>query len=236
LKIDFEYLEKDFKAHIIKQFYSKKNAVYLIDYMGQEIVAKVFKNSRYKHEFDLLNFLYVNEISVAKPYALVNQTIFMEYIPGETFIDLINSDLPNKEKFIESLSEFFSSIHQIKKDQTSLLKGDLSIRNFIHNNKIYGLDFEESTYGNPLKDIGGTIAQILDSSPSFTDDKFYLSNYFLGEYSEKNYLDFSKLKLDLKDFIIEGLLFDASFRPNQREEILNRVAKIRKDFDQIFDK
>lgn len=234
MTIDFEYIEKNLRSHILKKFVSKKNSVYLVEYKGEKLVAKVFRTSRHIFEFSLLNFLYSKDISIPKPFALVNQTIFMEYIEGDTLMDLINSNIPDKKKYLESLSEFFFRIHQIKKRQMSLLKGDFSIKNFIYNSKIYGLDFEESTYGNSLIDIGGTIAQILDSSPSFTEEKFYLSNFFLGTYLEKNQLELDQLKSDLKHFIIEGLLFDASFRPAQREEIEKWSIKIRKNFDQIF--
>ncbi|MCC7571986.1 MAG: hypothetical protein KO464_01190, partial [Candidatus Methanofastidiosum sp.] len=181
-----------------------------------------------------LQNLYKKNIPVPKPYSLVNQTIFMEYIQGETLMDIINSNLANKEKFLDSLSSFFSKIHEIKKGNLSLLRGDLSIKNFIYKNRIYGLDFEESTYGNNLKDIGGTIAQIIDSSPSFTDEKFYLSNYFLEKYLQNKIFEFDEIQILLKNYLIEGLLFDASFRPNQRDEILKWASKIKKDFDQIF--
>ncbi|KYC45323.1 MAG: bifunctional UGMP family protein/serine/threonine protein kinase [Candidatus Methanofastidiosum methylothiophilum] len=236
MKIDFEYLEKNISAHIEKQFSSKKNSVYLLNYNGEKTVAKVFNNSRSKFEFDILNFLYSNGIYVPEPYAIVNQTIFMEYLEGDTLMNLINSNLTNKEKYMESLSDFFSSIHQIQKNKMSLLKGDSSIKNFIYNTKIYGIDFEESNYGNCLKDLAGAIAQILDSNPSFNDEKFYLSNYLLQKYSEKNNIDFNQIKVYLKDFLIKSLLFDSSFRPNQRKEIITWVVKIRKDFDQIFGK
>lgn len=236
VKTDFIYLEKCFDNYILTAFYSKKNSVYLIEYMDQKMVAKIFKTSRQRFEFNILNFLYDQDIAIPKPYAIVNKTIFMEYLNGDTFIDLINSDAVDKEKYMENLSDFFCSIHKIKKDNMSLLKGDLSIRNFIYLDKIYGLDFEESTYGNPLKDIGGTIAQILDSSPSFTKEKFYLSNYFIQFYLENSSSVFDDPMTDLKYFIIEGLMFDASFRPNQKEEIDSWILKIKKDFDQIFGK
>ncbi len=233
---DFIYLEKYLDNYILRTFYSKKNSVYLIEYKDQKIVAKVFRTARQRFEFSLLNFLYDHDITIPKPYAMVNKTIFMEYLPGETFMDLINSNTLDKEKYIERLSEFFCSIHKLKKDNMSLLKGDFCIRNFIYLDKVYGLDFEESTYGNPLKDIGGAIAQILDSSPSFTEEKFYLSNYFIQLYLENSSSVFEDPMTDLKYFIIEGLSFDASFRPSQKEEINSWIQKIKENFDQIFDK
>ena len=235
MKLDYNEIENNLLTLVMEKYYSKKNSVYLINYNEYKIIAKVFNTSKHQFEFEVLNTLYKKSIPVPEPYSLVNQTIFMEYLKGETLMDIINSNLPNKEKYLESLSDFFSSIHNIKKEKMSLLKGDSSIRNFIYSTKIYGLDFEESSYGNPMKDIGGVIAQILDSSPSFNDEKFYFSNYLLEKYLEKKYLYFSQIKLDFKEYLIKSLLFDASFRPNQRDEILKWVSRIKKDFDQIFD-
>ncbi|MCC7572527.1 MAG: phosphotransferase, partial [Candidatus Methanofastidiosum sp.] len=98
--IDFVYLEKNLQDHIVKQFNSKKNSVYLLEHDSQKIVAKVFKTSRHRFEFEILQNLYKKNIPVPKPYSLVNQTIFMEYIQGETLMDIINSNLANKEKFL----------------------------------------------------------------------------------------------------------------------------------------
>jgi tRNA A-37 threonylcarbamoyl transferase component Bud32 len=233
MKINYNELAENLEYFIVDKYYSKKNSVYLLDYYGNKIIAKVFNTPKYIFEFNVLNFLYDRGIAVPKPYSLVNNTILMEYVHGDTLMNIINSEVSNKERPIISLSDFFLKIHNIKNNNMSLLKGDFSIRNFIYDKKIVGLDFEESIYGNPLKDIGGTIAQIIDSSPSFTEDKFYLSKCFIERYYDTSGLN--QDKSELAEFIIEGLLFDALFRPNQKEEIFQWASKIKKHFFQIFD-
>lgn len=54
----------------------------------------------------------------------------------------------------------------------NLLKNDSNLRNFIFSNQqIYGLDFEEMSYGDPMADIGDICFFLLTNSPSFTEAK-----------------------------------------------------------------
>jgi aminoglycoside phosphotransferase (APT) family kinase protein len=81
------------------------------------------------------------------------------------------------------------------------LKGDCNLRNFIWNGKkICGLDFEESTIGDPCQDLGEICFFLLTNSPPLTPLKMEMVDWFL-----KSYQEYSETKIrNISDFIAKS--------------------------------
>ena len=204
---------------IKKKFDSKKNNVYLVTADDQvnanEFVVKVFtdefKNNA-KTEFATINQLSNLGIPVPKLVEYSDGILLLEYIPGNTVLQIIDkmmndkTSLPDDEDNIELkrifdlLAQWFADLHfktwqpkpESKNEQNhlpgcSLLKGDCVLKNFIYDPStlmIYGVDFEESHFGSPVLELGAICAAILTIKPMFSNMNFKLCEYFIDSYSQ----------------------------------------------------
>jgi tRNA A-37 threonylcarbamoyl transferase component Bud32 len=153
-----------------------------------------------------------------------NHVIIMKYIFGKNLCDVINCkdvSIDNKTKMIIDLAKWFFNFHNhFKKNNNFIIRGDSNLRNFIVNNQIWGVDFEESRIGNPIEDISSMIASILSTHPEFTNEKFTLSKIFSKTYSEIS--NFKLLNLN-KEISFE-LLKIIQYRPEQ-EDLLRKYSE-----------
>ncbi|MGC8751919.1 MAG: lipopolysaccharide kinase InaA family protein [Fervidicoccaceae archaeon] len=124
------------------RFFSRKNIVTLEKFGEKMVVRKEFskKNNMFR-EIEVLRYLEASAMASHVPRLIFaeeeNKVIYLEYIRGSLLSEL------SPREFIEKLSmavEWLRKLHSL-----GLAKGDCNPRNFIlHENKMYGLDFEES--------------------------------------------------------------------------------------------
>lgn len=154
-----------------------------------------------------------------------NNVLIMGYITGENLCDVINDEKTStseKQKLIVLLAKWFADFHDhFKTEGQFRIRGDPTLRNFIFNDKIWGVDFEESRMGLPSEDIAGACASILSTDPMFTKEKFELCKLFLESYTS---LTPERIK-NISNEISYALLEKIQWRPGD-EETLRRYSKI----------
>ncbi len=221
LKEDFpEFIDK-FNHFILSQFQSKKNIVISLTFnrktesLPKEVVIKIFRNDNADLEYDTLKQLYEQEILVPNIIFFKKPYLILEKIEGINLCDFINDrllevadldslDTNTKKELlmcIDKLANWLSKLHItniIEDKQHShvkvLNKGDTRLRDFIYNpsdNKIIGLDFEDSYVGNHIDDIAWICCSLLDTNPgvfeiNYPKSKIELINLFLKSYYRIN--------------------------------------------------
>jgi len=172
---------------------------YSIDNIG--ILAKEQKN---------LKMLHRSGISVPKVLYEYNGRIFLEYIKGDLIGDLVERQCLGN--WIDEFALWLVNLHKIPGKSGNLLKGDVNLRNFIYaKGKIYGLDFEDLSYGDVRTDLGNICFFILADTPSFTRKKHIIMRRFLQSYEQHSGM---KLK-DMGKYLLKSRA-EAKIRRNQK--------------------
>ena len=71
---------------------------------------------------------------------------------------------------------------------------DVNLRNFIYTKgKIYGLDFEDVSYGDIRTDLGNICFFMLTNTPSFTKEKHIIMRRFLQSYEKHSGLELKEI-------------------------------------------
>lgn len=209
LKEDFPELVDKFNHFILTQFQSKKNKVVHLTFnrktesLPKEVVIKIFTNDNANNEYDTLKQLYEQKILVPKIIFYKKPFLILEKIEGINLCDFINDKLLEVADFddldtitkqellmcIEKLANWFSKLHT-----NNITKGDTRLRDFIYNpsdNKMFGLDFEDSYEGHHIDDIAWICCSLLDTNPGIFEQsvplvKIELINLFLKSYYRIN--------------------------------------------------
>lgn len=176
-----------------KRFSSRKNRVFKISYNDEICVAKVFQKRRIERartEFKVLEICQNKEISSPIPLELLDDAIIMSYVRGDNLLDALNDaeskDRQSKYKieiasFLDMMAKWLAEFHIAT--EFKLVRGDTILKNFIiSDNRIYGIDFEESIHDDPLLDLGQACAFILSLNPIFTKKRFEEASFFSNKY------------------------------------------------------
>ena len=171
----------DVKARLIQRFKSKKNVVIHIgmdsDSGMPDLVAKMFVTEHFKTDLMALKLSHENGLAVPRVVDADDGVILMDFISGEPLTERINRTF--EPALIDDLAKWYYNYHSIR----DMIKGDPRLRNFICAEKaLVGLDFEETTLGHWILDIGGASASLLDTKPVFDSRKRKLVWHFLEEY------------------------------------------------------
>jgi thiamine kinase-like enzyme len=147
------------------------------------------------------------------------------YIRGKNLCDIINSkdtSFNSKLRIIIFLAKWFIKFHDYFKIQKKFfIRGDSNLRNFLYNNQIWGVDFEESRFGEPEEDIACMCSSILSTNPMFTEDKFQLCDTFIESYSEIINCKIEKLNEMISNKLIKNIQWRS-----KDEHILRKYAYI----------
>jgi len=215
-----------------KKFDSKKNTVAYVTIDDKPRVLKWFVpglKRQMKTEYNILKNG-TSKINIPAIHEMdeKNNVIIMSYITGKNLCDILNdekTEIIEKERLIVLLAEWFFDFHKFfKKEENFQIRGDSNIRNFIYNDRIWGVDFEESRIGKPVEDIAGLCASILTTDPMFTNEKFRLCKLFIESYKK---LAPGRVE-NINDEIAYCLLEKIQYRPDD-EDILRKYNKIIKD-------
>ena len=204
----------DVEAKLIRRFKSKKNVVIHIgmgpDPATLDLVAKMFVTEHFKTDLMALRLSHENGLAVPRVVDADDGVILMDFVSGEPLTEQINRTF--EPALIGDLAKWYYNYHSIR----DMIKGDPRLRNFIcAENVLVGLDFEETTSGHWILDIGGASASLLDTKPVFDSRKRKLVWHFLEEYLSLRGKDRSKS--------IDGLFITTV------SEALKRTAYWRKD-------
>mgnify|MGYP005835307183 CR=1 FL=1 len=218
-----------YKNYVIqKKFDSKKNTVAYVTIDDKPRVIKWFVpgfKRQMKSEYSILK-KGLSKINIPSIIEIdeENNVIIMSYISGKNLCDILNNkkiDIIEKKRLIFLLSEWFFNFHKFfKTDENFFIRGDSNLRNFIYNDRIWGVDFEETRIGKPVEDIAGLCSSLLTTDPMFTNEKFELCRLFIDSYSK---LTLKKID-NINNEIAYALLEKIQYRPND-EEILRKYSK-----------
>ena len=214
-----------------RELKSKKNKVAYVLLDSKPRVVKLFlpgyKNNL-QNEYNVLKKGY-SKLNVPTPFEIDNKNniLILSYISGTNLCDVINSDKKegfNNPEILRLLAIWFFKFHEFfKTDNYHIIRGDSSLRNFIYNTQIWGVDFEESRKGKPEEDIAEMCVSILTTDPMFTADKVKLCKKFISFYE-----DISKKKLTkIETEISYSLLNKIQFRENQSDIFKKYATQIR---------
>lgn len=173
---------KDTIVASISRLKSKKNTVISLNVSStgtklHTVVAKMFIADRFQNELFILKKSWAQGLAVPRVLEARDDVILMEFISGDTFVDRINRTF--EPHLIDKLAEWYYNYHRVH----GKIKGDPRLRNFIiHDDKIFGVDFEESREDLWMVDIAGVCASLLDTTPIFDPRKRKLSWQFLEKY------------------------------------------------------
>lgn len=207
----------------VRHFQSKKNQVSLINFTLngklRKIIVKNFIWGEIKREENILRLCRKKGLPVPEIVGKNKRTLFYEYIDGKNLKPLIK-----KYKYIKKLLEWIAAFHKsFYWNHKTLLKGDIRFQNFIlKNNKIYGLDFEESKIGLPEEDISDFIVSLLEEDKN----NLQIMPKLLNIYFEK-----SGIKLNgLKKYILKNISQRIIWMPEEKEKYLGMIKSVRRKF------
>lgn len=226
---------KQSKIVVQKRFKSKKNHVGLITIDQQQYVVKIFSSQLQENmqiEIDVLKKA-SNTLNVPRIHEVdyENNVIIMSYIEGQNLCDVINDEHRSeneKQKIMRSLAKWFACFHQHFYDPENdwvRIRGDANMRNFILGEAIWGVDFEESKKGDPVRDIAELCASVLSTDPMFTEEKTVLCKEFATTYSRS--VDWDLVDLDSHVSVV--LREKRRWRPRQAAILERYATSIRND-------
>lgn len=164
-----------------KNFYSKKNNVYLVrTQTGRYVIKKYSAHNSSAREEYMLKTLKGRGVSIPELIYSCEDYIILEYIDGSTLLDEFSSAEKNHTnidglafRFIVWLKSFYHGVKDANGFQTII--GDVNFRNFITNDKFYGIDFEDCRRGDIEEDAGRICAYFICYIPAFTDWKIQMA-------------------------------------------------------------
>ncbi|HOP08926.1 MAG TPA: RIO1 family regulatory kinase/ATPase [Candidatus Methanofastidiosa archaeon] len=161
----------------VQDFFSRKNVASLVDIDGELYVSKKYVIGDATIEWDMLKKCFERGVRVPRPIKIDDGTILMEYVDGSPLSDRKCLSSDQCRGIAEWLHEFHAALPGMK-------RGDAMLRNFLeHEEKIYGIDFEEAGAGDQLEDVSMLCASILTESPIFEASKIMCARKIVGIYS-----------------------------------------------------
>lgn len=211
----------------LERLKSRKNIVVRLEIMKTkqtiplEVVAKMFVVNNFDIELRILRSSWEKSLTVPEVIDARNGVILMDYVTGEPFVDVLNRTF--EPLLVEILAEWYYKFHTAH----DMIKGDPRLRNFIYNNdRVFGVDYEESRPDTWILDIGGTAASILDTDPIYDVRKQKLCWTLL-----ETYLDLigekitSEIESEFNETVADTLKQTAIWREN--DEIMSISEMIR---------
>jgi len=147
---------------------SKKNQVSLIavslaNAPPMQVIGKMFSWGERGKEEDVLRKAAALGVEVPAIIGGYRNILFMEYVPGSTLRSLLPSSV-DPRALLSFAASWLANFHRVfrKGRRRTLLKGDMRLQNFImKGGTLYGVDFEESAWGDPLEDVADMAATLL---------------------------------------------------------------------------
>lgn len=196
---------------------SMRNRVWAVETDVRPVILKRSLSGKAENEFGAL--LKAREKGLEVPFPLYRRGdyLVLEYVPGERCDSLINH-LFNAEA-ARKLGSWLARFHQeLSEEAYQTVMADAELTNFLYwDDKIYGIDLEDSGAGEPLDDLGQLIASILGSEPVFTPIKFDLCMKLLDSYERSSGMEAVE---SVRPFVAKHLRRGAATRPLFRRTLI----------------
>lgn len=158
---------------------SKKNQVYRIIEDGKRYIEKIFSDTeRMENEVQILKVLKKQGCNVPEILGICENRLLLEDLGEVTLLDWYeskeNEDSTDYTEMIEKLSKWMKCFYSITHNyyNKSIILFDVNFRNFlVKDDEIYGIDFEESQFGNLETDAGKLAAFSMTYNPAMSEWK-----------------------------------------------------------------
>lgn len=171
---------------------SKRNNVFrIVEDEGTHILKKFENRENYIKEKEVLGVLKKAGVNVPSIIKAEDDHLYLEDLGEVTFLDWYEEEEKNNSldlsmvyRLCAWLKDFYSADFDFYKKQFILY--DVNFKNFIiHDNKIYGIDFEQVRPGHIYEDAGKLSAFGLTYDPPMTGWKNNFRNIFIEILAEK---------------------------------------------------
>jgi len=206
-------------------YQSKKNQVtslsLLVEGKPQRIIVKYFVWGNAEKEEKILRECGSHGILVPTVIWRRGQVLFLEHLDGET----IDPSRLGEPALLESLALWTAHYHEaMKKKQGTLLKRDMRPQNFIsHQGKLWGIDFEEASYGQREWDVADLLSTVIEgATPGEHQETLRRIGYFLSTYERILPL----CRRTLNTCLAETLRIRIIYRKNSRAMLEQWIRKL----------
>jgi len=171
------------------QFISRRNEVFLRDGLVQK---KTKDPQSALLEASILRALRAGGAAVPEVLDCHAGVLVMEYLPGEPLPDVIERGGYDAEALAGALCLWFDAFYAAAAPGES--RGDVNGRNFlVHEEIIYGVDFEERCFGTKARDAGRLAAFIETYETRDPQAQAALSEAFMYLFANKFSCDMNEL-------------------------------------------
>jgi tRNA A-37 threonylcarbamoyl transferase component Bud32 len=234
-KIIHEAFGEDTSLVFPRFFDSKKNQVTLLQMQQGDkilnIVGKYFVWGDIDREWETLIRAYSIGLCVPRPIKRIENISFMEFIPGKT-LKVIAEKEPEKLN-PEAIGSWLGKFHGTfkKNNGETLLKGDNMLPNFIIHQEtgvLFGVDFEESRYGDPTEEISDIYATLLITDIPQQGLSLINAKNFLDAYFRENQVGIDNKTF--KDMIIKHIDKRKKYMPYRYDEFEDYIKLVKESF------
>lgn len=163
---------------------SRRNEVSLMQENEGYYIAKKFSRLEdFKNEKRVFEILKEKGVKVPEILGERNRTLYMEHLGSTTFLSWYEKaeaeNLCNCTPMISKLAKWLKSFYDamLSSSGEQMILEDVNLRNFIiHDDEIYGIDFELCRKGKIERDAGRISAYLLTYEPPFTPWKISFRN------------------------------------------------------------
>ncbi len=209
---------------------SRRNRVWIVETDVRPVVVKRFFSGRCGNEFEALIRARSAGLDVPLPLLVEGEYLVLEYVPGEGCEPLINHMFSHVAA--EGIGRWLAKFHEaLRSGQERTVMVDTVMSNFIlSDDKVYGVDLEDVSAGEPLDDLGKAVASILGTEPFFTPIKFDLAKSLL-----RGYEDLAKTSVfeAVRPFVAKHLRLDAKSKPLFRRTLSSAARSIEKGWPEL---
>ncbi len=209
------------------EFESRKNRVFRAADEGRTVVVKEFSDSETaSKEFSILTRCSAGSLPVPRPMSAHACAIIMECLPGVTVAETLDSvwldegpisadEEAELRDIADGLGEWLARYHALF--EFGLTRGDAIMKNFlVSGGRIVGLDFEEASEEDVIRDLGEMCSSVLSMHPMFTADKLAFCRRLTERYFA---LTGTERYADLSVATASALRHYASFRTDGGEMV-----------------
>ncbi len=217
-------------ASVPKLIPSRVNRVWLVETDVRPVIVKRSLSGRCAVEFETL--LQARRAGLDVPYPLAKEGDYLvtEFIPGESCDVLINRMFDYGAA--EGIGEWLGLFHRrLALEGRSRTMVDVVPSNFVMSDgRVFGFDLEDSTYGDPMDDVGRLASSMLGAEPYFTPIKFDLCLRMLRSYGKATGTDVVQSS---RPFVSKHLQIDARQKPLFRRTIVKAARAIEKGWPDL---
>lgn len=213
--------------HKVSLVPSRRNRVWIVETDVRPVVVKRYFSGRCGNEFEALVRARLSGIEVPLPLFAEGDYLVTEYLPGESCEPLINHMF--SAGAAEGMGDWLARFHgklRVGPDWTVMTDAVLS--NFIMSDgRVFGVDLEDASLGNPLDDLGSLAASMLGSEPFFTPIKFDLTLRLLRSYERSSGIPVVD---PVRIYVARHLRMDAKSKPLFRRTLVAAAKSLEREW------